>query len=739
MRRVRTAINALLHSNGALISALVGALPGLWFSQVVWGGLGWLSAPYWSGMGFPDGGDIHAGLGAELHFVAAPWALPIFDLPTLLANGAPISLLATDAIPLTALIAKLLMMVGLSLNVFGLWFIIVPVLQGAAAGLLAWALGAGGRLRPLAAALLALSYGHWIQKSAYHPNLSGHFTLLLALAVAAAITTGRLAPRRGVLLALALVPLALFQTPYLAAMTIAIAVGSIISALRAGLPRRSAAMALAGMVLFLALVLPLAGWTSFITDWGDASAYGSLGANLFSLIWPYSAGVAPGLQLDLPRLSVPPGQDRDSEVFVGGVALLFILFGLLRFGPRGLYYSLRRFAPLVGAVFACWLFSLTNNLGIGPIQIHLFDLPEPLAPLVHSFRWSARFAWPAAYLLMIVALVAASTPIRRLGGRIGSGLPGALVLLMASAGLVQSMNHGEIQAIHRLTGQYPLVYAERPFADRSLAGATALTLYPAHTCFGDIGFGGVNDYDADRLMRDQHTYWMTATGKLGISSTTAKLNRGGDGDCPGAGNYGTLISDALEDQTTVLALNGSLARELTGRSARPYGYCVAVPGVTVCGLRPQLDDPWVLEAGLPISRGGLPLVGGSISASSERMSTLLAWADGLSRRTDDQTLYEYWRPQEDPRLAEARIPVIGEVGSISLSFARGRQIAPSYLSFRSIGVTEIVVSGEMRLLADGEIIEIDALTPSCNEYECRDSFTLEVRDGALELLGVEIR
>ena len=739
MRRLRAAIDALLHSNGAVISALVGALPGLWFSQVVWGGFGWLSSPYWSGMGFPDGGDIHAGLGAELHFVAAPWALPIFDLPTLLANGAPISLLATDAIPLTALIAKLLATVGLSASVFGLWFIIVPVLQGAAAGLLAWALGAGGRLRPLAAALLALSYGHWIQKSAYHPNLSGHFTLLFALAVAAAITTGRLSPRRGVLLALALIPLALFQTPYLAAMTIAIAVGSVVSALRAGLSRRSAGMALAGTLLFLTLVLPLAGWTSFIADWGDASAYGSLGANLFSLIWPYSAGVAPGLQLDLPRLSVPSGQDRDSEVFIGGIALLFILLSLLRFGPRGLYYSLHRFAPLVGAVFACWLFSLTNNLGIGPIQIHLFDLPEPLAPLAHSFRWSARFAWPAAYLLMIVALVAASAPINRLGRRVGSVLPGGIALVMAGAGLVQAMNYGEIQSIHRLTDQYPLIYAERPFADRSLAGASALALYPAHTCFGDIGFGGVNDYDADRLMRDQHTYWMAATGKLGISSTTAKLNRGGDGNCPGIGNYGELISGVLEDQTTALALNGSLARELTDRSTRPYGYCVAVPGVTVCGLRPLLDDPWVLRAGLPIGRSGLPFVSDSISASSERMSTLLAWADGLSRRTSDQALSEYWKPQEDPRLAEARIPVVGEVGSIRLTFARGRQAAPSHLSFRSIGATEIVIYGESRRLADGEIIEIDALAPSCDEYECRDSFALEVRSGSLELLAVEIR
>jgi hypothetical protein len=390
-------------------------------------------------------------------------------------------------------------------------------------------------------------------------------------------------------------------------------------------------------------------------------------------------------------------------------------------------------------VVLCWLFSLTNNLGIGPIQIHLFDLPEPLAPFVHSFRWSARFAWPAAYLLMIGALVATSTPIRRLGGRVGSVLPGAIALVMAGAGLVQAMNYGEIQSIHRLTDQYPLMYAERPFADRSLAGASALALYPAHTCFGDIGFGGVNDYDADRLMRDQHTYWMTATGKLGISSTTAKLNRGGDGDCPGAGNYGALISGALEDQATVLALNGSLARELTGRSTRPYGYCAAVPGVTVCGLRPLLDDPWVLGAGLPIGRSGLPLVSDSISASSERMSTLLAWADGLSRRTSDQALSEYWKPQEDPRLAEARIPVVGEVGSIRLAFARGRQAAPSHLSFRSIGATEIVIYGESRRLADGEIIEIDALAPSCDEYECRDSFALDVRSGSLELLGVEIR
>lgn len=738
MHRLRAAIDALLRSNGALISALVGALPGLWFSQVVWGGLGWLSSPYWSGMGFPDGGDIHAGLGAELHFVHAPWALPIFELPTLLANGAPISLLATDGIALTALLAKLLATVGLAVNVYGLWFIITPVLQGASAGLLAWALGAGGRLRPLAAALLALSYGHWIQKSAYHPINAGHFTLLLALAVAAAITTGRLSPRRGVLCALVLIPLALLQTPYLAAMTIAIAAGSIISALRSGLPRRSAVMALVGTVVFLALALPLGGWTSFAADWGDANAYGTLGANLFSLIWPYSTGVASGLQLDLPTLSVPPGQNRDSEIFIGGISLLFILLGLLRFGPRGLWRSFRRFAPIIGVVVLCWLFALTNNLGIGPIQLHLFDLPDPIAPLFHAFRWSARFAWPAAYLLMIGALVAASAPIRQLGSRFGSVLPGAIALSMAGAGLVQAMNYGEIQSVYRLTRQYPLVYAERPFADRSLEGASALALYPAHTCFQDIGFGGL-DYDTDRLMRDQHTYWMTATGKLGISSTTAKLNRGGDGNCPGAGNYGELISGTLEDQTTVLALNGSLARELTGRSTRPYGYCVAVPGVTVCGLHPLLDDPWVIEAGLPISRGGLPLVTGSISASSERMSALLAWADGLSRRANDQALSEYWKPQEDPRLAEARIPILSEVGSIRLSLARGLQTAPSHLSFRAIGATEIVRYGERQLLADGEAIELDAPAPSCDAYECHDSFVLEVRSGSLEMLGVEIR
>jgi hypothetical protein len=743
MSFLRRLCSGLLRSDGALISALAGALPGLWFSQVVWGGLAWLDGSYWSGTGFPDSGDVHAGLGAEQHFIRAPWGLPLFSLQTIAPEGVPLSLLATDAIALTALIGKLLATLGLFVNVYAAWFIVVPVLQGAAAGLLAWALGGGGRLRPFAAALLALSYGHWLQKSAIHPINAGHFTILIALAAGAAIATGRITPRRGLLVTALLVPLALLETPYMAAMTIMIGAGSLLIALRAGLSRRTAAIALGALLAFLAIALPLGGWTSFAADWrGGSDDYGNLGANALSLLWPTRFPLVPGFGLDPFRLPVPPGQDIDSEVFIGAAALLLIAIGLLRARLAGIRRGLVRFWPLIAGAALSWAFALTNNLGIGPFQIRLFELPEPLAPLFHAFRWSSRFTWPAAYLLMIGGLVAASSsiswaPLARL--RPLRVVPALLALVIAGGGFVQALNHGDINAVRAITTLYPTTYGERGFADRSLEGADALVLYPAHTCFSDIGLSGM-DYDADRLMRDQHTYWMTASGKRGISTTAAKLNRGNDALCYGADGYGELIAKALRSSGTTLALQGRLGRSLEGRILGIEERCAAVPGMTVCTTTSMTEDPWVRAAGLRLAPSGLPLVDGPIEASELQMGALLAWADGFSRRANDPAIWEVWRPNEDPRVSEARLPVLAGPGSASLrAAARLGTGTTLVLELRARGATRVIVDGTERLFADGESISASGSLTTCDARACGGSVAFEIVTGELELLEVSIR
>jgi hypothetical protein len=732
----------LVRSDGARISALVGGLAGLWFSQVVWGGLDWLSAPYWSGTGFPDAGDVHAGLGAEQHFIHAPWTLPLFSLQTIAPEGVPLSLLATDAIALTALIGKLLASVGIVANVYAAWFLVVPVLQGAAAGILAWALGAGGRLRPLAAALLALAYGNWLQKSAIHPINAGHFTLLLALAIGAAIITGRIGPRRGVVLAALLVPLALLQTPYLAAMTIMIGAGSLIAALRAGLSRRSALIAIGSLVAFLAVALPLGGWMSFAADWsgGGTRDYGRVGANLFALFWPTRFPLAQGLGLDPFRLPVPSGQDVDSEVFIGIAALALVVIAILRSGPRELIGGLRRFWPLALGPFAAWLFALTNNLGVGPLQLRLFELPDPIAPFFHAFRWSARFTWPAAYLLMIGALVVVSRPIVR--GSPGAPrrlVPGLLALLMSLGGLAQALDYGDIGAIRMITTRYPEDYAERAFADRSLEGAAGLALYPAHSCFSDIGLSDAF-YNADRLMRDQHTYWMTATGRRGIPTTAAKLNRGADARCHGADGYGGLIASALKRPGVTLVLHGRLARALGDRAGLLGSRCAAVPGMTVCAPRPLIADPWVRTAGVGLSSDGLPLIERSVSADEVRMGALLAWADGFARDTGELALLSVWKPKEDPRIAQARLPIIAGAGNAALSVAWGVGNGSSVaLVVRATDGAMVRIDGAERAMRAGETVEIAGAPPRCDRVSCSSTASFAIIEGTVELVAVELR
>ncbi|MCO6415270.1 DUF6311 domain-containing protein [Siccirubricoccus sp. KC 17139] len=392
----------------AALAALLGALPVL----AVFGpgaldpwNQGWLLA----GPLGPDPVQLWLGW---TYFVHSPWAWPPGANPNYgMELGTAIYF--ADAIPLLALLGKVLRGLVVLPQYVGPWLFLSGALQGFAAWLL---LGqaTGDRLaRAMGAGLLALQ-PMLINRMAGHTPLAGQWLLLLALWLAVLPGGGW---RRGFAWATLLGATALVHS-YLLAMVAPLWLADAL--------RRIGPRSLLEVVLVPAAIggaLWLGGF--FLLQGGlasgpgsDMGGYGTWNADLLGWL---DGGIWSGLLPDLPG----PDHWEAGSLYLGAGGLALLLLGAVAFARHPVVPP-RRLWLLLAALLALLGFAVTHRITLGGARLLELPLPEVLVQRLSALRNAERMVWPASYALMAAAVALAA---RRWGGRrLGWVLAGLLAL-----------------------------------------------------------------------------------------------------------------------------------------------------------------------------------------------------------------------------------------------------------------------------------------------------------------------
>jgi hypothetical protein len=450
-------------------------------------------SPHWRSLEYDQAG---AALGFA-YYVADAWRWPLFDVATL---GIPdgVNIILTDSVPAWALLAKLLRpLVAIpAAAAFALWCWLNYVMQGQAA---LWVLRLNGVRAPgtlMFGACLPLALPLFVYQF-YSWGMSANWLLIAAFGVYARL-------RRGATLArplaegLALVVLAAWVHGYLMAMIVPVVVAGAVAAAweRRAWGGIAAGALLPGLTAFAALVaggairagaaLPLAA--------GDRGFYSLASLNLAGPFVPqmssliplaaerlpggrrhFTAHAAGGLPFDIVDQS---GAQYSSYAYLGLAVLALALWALVA-GRREIAAAARAHAPLVAALATMLLFAITNRATLGAWVLWDRPLPDwpPLTAVTAAFRYAGRFAWPAAYALVLGLAVLAD---RKLS-------PRAATLLLAAALAVEVAETERLRAFARsyLTLPRPTGLTDEDDLAAVLARQREVYLFPTASCSAD--------------------------------------------------------------------------------------------------------------------------------------------------------------------------------------------------------------------------------------------------------------
>jgi len=101
--------------------------------------------------------------------------------------------------------------------------------------------------------------------------------------------------------------------------------------------------------------------------------------------------------------------DYEGFAFLGISFLIMLAFSFLAIFSsknRGeLTALLRDLLPLIISTFLLFIFSLSTDIVFGVVEIFDFSYPRQIEAIAATFRSTGRFAWPLAYLLMLISFI----------------------------------------------------------------------------------------------------------------------------------------------------------------------------------------------------------------------------------------------------------------------------------------------------------------------------------------------
>jgi hypothetical protein len=388
---------------GAPLAALIGGLFGIWIY-----GLRAINPGSFAWMLQSDAAQHFLG---SVFFLNEPWHWP----PGLITRfgDAPTSIVFTDAIPLLAVVAKLMGVQG-SLQYYGLWMVACHALAAWFGYRLLLRVGVmhvpallGAFFFATSPTLLMRAYGH--------EALMGHFLVLAALD--RALDAWRW---RGWVI---LVAVAVLVHPYLAAMVGVIGFGAAAAALA---ERAVTAVRLAAKAAMSFAILGFVAWAAgYFVGTGELSpgGFGAYSTNLLTWIdpmdwaaynrmWDTATPYSSEWSRFLPSQA---GGKFEGFTYLGAGMLMLVALAtgawvLAGKKPQSTTNSAAQGIPaprwkyLVLACGALALLAITTRPTIGSQVIADIDLGDTVETALGVFRASGRFLWPLTYLLMAWAI-----------------------------------------------------------------------------------------------------------------------------------------------------------------------------------------------------------------------------------------------------------------------------------------------------------------------------------------------
>lgn len=391
----------------------------------------------------PDS-DVAQSLIGHLAFQMDGWRFPLLTIGTLMPPEG-INALMLDANPALSVLAKLLP--GGPHNLLGWWLFGCFLLQPVAAVYALRGVGERGLWPALAvAALAALSPSLWFRPM--HPNLCGHFIILLALGATVRLLRGQPGWRVGGLS----LALGAFTHPYLLVISAAL-----LCAVPLGRRDWSSMRILAGMLAGVVALMALAG---FFGEGAGAQGFGRYSMNLLSPVWPQLSGLFGQDMLDAT------GGQYEGFNYLGAGVLLLLALAWHR--PPAWAW------PLLVVCTGLTIMALSSRIYAGSFLLLDVGL-KPWEDIFGSIRASGRLFWPVGYVALVLAVAALA---RRLP------VP-ALAALTVVALCLQWLDTAPLRLrAQTMLASAPAAPPPEGFAAR-VATASQFTIVPGPACVRD--------------------------------------------------------------------------------------------------------------------------------------------------------------------------------------------------------------------------------------------------------------
>lgn len=358
-----------------------------------------------------------------------------------------------DAIPLMALIVKLADPI-IPTNPFGFWVLMCFLLMGLSAW---WTAKQAGLTNWVS---FALAIGLSVQMPALlqrlgHLSLMAHFLVVLALGLYFRDTAkGKVSTVGWALLLPSSFYINFYHTAMVATLMIASAVDLAIQGRAKGIWR------------YLVAVVPIALTFPFFYGWGVGSKVYEGGFNYYSmnLLSPIIGGTLIQFPTYVPGTA---GQYEGYNYLGLGLIAGVLALALSRRGNGSKFGN-----ALIAACIGLFVYSLSNDIYVGPWLVAHWEVPSFFRSLAESFRVTGRFLWPVSYVLVffVAASVARLQPAKAYAA--------CLAILAVQWADLQAIR----DQIHDWSRRPPEVAADASSWKAELAGAQTIYFYPKFRC-----------------------------------------------------------------------------------------------------------------------------------------------------------------------------------------------------------------------------------------------------------------
>ncbi|MEC4718706.1 DUF6311 domain-containing protein [Noviherbaspirillum sp. CPCC 100848] len=427
---------------------------------------------------FFESGDAAQHVTGWLFYVRDAWHFPL--LHTFLLNHPHgTSIAFTDSIPLAALLVKpFASWLPEQFHYIGWWHAVAYLMQALGAVALIRALGVRHLPGAIAAASMSVMWPTLYWRTS-HTSLMTHGLILFALALYFSGSRASHSTARTGLLQIAVSVAALLIHPYLFAMCYPIFIAYLVDQ---GLNGKGWKTQGGLFVLSLVTVAAVSAALGYFSQGNTVTA--GFGQYSLDLAAPFCGGTLTPCPFNRAQLN------GESFTYFGAGALTIILVGIA-VRARSFISAIRRYPALIVlmALFLLYAISPTVRWGAQVAVPELYRIPASLEVLTGTFRVSARFFWPVAYLIIFGAMAA-----------VFRSYP-----LLATAVMIVALPLQWIDTSDMRSNVRSLVSApagdDLSKWDVLLKGVRSIHLYPAYSC------GAASDHDyvfAQRIAARYH-------------------------------------------------------------------------------------------------------------------------------------------------------------------------------------------------------------------------------------------